>query len=59
MIISHEQTFGPVVIITAFQTIEQAIEKASNSIHGLRCSIFLQNTEGAHGLARKLRSETV
>ncbi|RAK90431.1 hypothetical protein BO79DRAFT_143257 [Aspergillus costaricaensis CBS 115574] len=59
MIISHEQTFSPVVILTAFETEEQAIEKANNSIHVLRCSIFLQNTERAHGLARKLRSGTV
>ncbi|GLA66759.1 mitochondrial aldehyde dehydrogenase [Aspergillus tubingensis] len=59
MIISREEIFGPVVVISAFETEDQAIIKANNSVYGLGCSIFTQNIERAHRLARKMESGTV
>lgn len=59
MIISREEIFGPVVVISEFETEDQAINKANNSVYGLGCSIFTQNIERAHRLARKMESGTV
>lgn len=47
------------VVTTAFEKEEQAIRKAKNSIYGLECSIFTQNVERAHQLARPMKSGTV
>ncbi|RDK41694.1 Aldedh-domain-containing protein [Aspergillus phoenicis ATCC 13157] len=35
MIIFREKIFGPVVVISTFETEEQAIKKANNSVYGL------------------------
>ncbi|PWY68708.1 ALDH-like protein [Aspergillus eucalypticola CBS 122712] len=59
MIISREEIFSPVVVISAFGTEGQAIIKANNSVYGLECSIFTQNIERAHQLARRTESGTV
>ncbi|OJI87905.1 hypothetical protein ASPTUDRAFT_51555, partial [Aspergillus tubingensis CBS 134.48] len=42
MIISHEETFGLVVIFAVFETEEQAIRMANHSVYGLQCSISTQ-----------------
>jgi succinate-semialdehyde dehydrogenase/glutarate-semialdehyde dehydrogenase len=39
MLISHEETFGPVAGVTRFETEEEAIELANDSIYGL-CAYF-------------------
>ncbi|OGM41666.1 hypothetical protein ABOM_009952 [Aspergillus bombycis] len=59
MTISQEEIFGPVVVISAFETEEEAIKKANNSPYGLGCAIFTQNLERSHRLARKMESGTV
>ncbi|KAJ5361738.1 mitochondrial aldehyde dehydrogenase [Penicillium brevicompactum] len=59
MIISREEIFGPVVVISAFETEEQAVQKANDSPYGLGCAIFTQNLERSHRLARKMESGTV
>lgn len=59
MIISREEIFGPVVVISSFETEDQAIQRANDSPYGLGCAIFTQNLERSHRLARKLESGTV
>lgn len=59
MIISREEIFGPVVVISAFETEEQAVQKANDLPYGLGCAIFTQNLERSHRLARKMESGTV
>ncbi|KAL5362021.1 aldehyde dehydrogenase domain-containing protein [Aspergillus floccosus] len=59
MTISREEIFGPVVVISAFETEEEAVRKANNSPYGLGCAIFTQNLERSHRLARKMESGTL
>ncbi|SPW59354.1 aldehyde dehydrogenase A [Escherichia coli] len=39
----HEETFGPVLPVVAFDTLEEAISMANDSDYGLTSSIYTQN----------------
>ncbi len=39
----HEETFGPVLPVVAFDTLEDAISMANDSDYGLTSSIYTQN----------------
>lgn len=43
MAIMHEETFGPVLPVVAFDTLEQALQMANDSDYGLTSSIYTQN----------------
>lgn len=43
MAIMHEETFGPVAPVTAFETEEQAIEMANDTIYGLASYVFTRD----------------
>lgn len=43
MAIMHEETFGPVLPVVAFDTLEEAIAMANDSDYGLTSSIYTQN----------------
>ncbi len=43
MSIMHEETFGPVLLVVAFDTLEDAISMANDSDYGLTSSIYTQN----------------
>ena len=45
MPVFKEETFGPVVVITTFKTLEEAIELSNNSEFGLGVSLFTQDVE--------------
>lgn len=51
MSVFKEETFGPVLSVTTFKTLEQAIELSNNSKFGLGVSIFTKNTEEIEKLA--------
>lgn len=51
MAVFNEETFGPVLCITTFKTIEEAIELSNNSRFGLGVSIFTENIEETEKLA--------
>ncbi|KAH8424763.1 mitochondrial aldehyde dehydrogenase [Aspergillus melleus] len=59
MTVSREEIFGPVVVISPFETEAEAVKQANNSPYGLGCAIFTQNLERSHRLARKIESGTV
>ena len=54
-----EEVFGPVVCIIKVKTIEEAIEIANDTIYGLGASIYTENIELAHDLARRIDSGMV
>ena len=54
MSIVREETFGPVVRILRFSTIEEAVVLANDTMFGLGASVITQNTELAQSLARQI-----
>jgi glyceraldehyde-3-phosphate dehydrogenase (NADP+) len=53
MRISRDELFGPAVAVTPFDTIEEAIALANDSIYGLAAGIFTENVEWAMKFARE------
>ena len=47
----NQETFGPLLSVTTFKTVEEAIELSNNSQFGLGVSIFTKNIEEAEKLA--------
>ena len=59
MKIVREEIFGPVVVLTAFDTEEEVIEAANASVYGLASGVFSQNINRAHRVARALKAGTI
>lgn len=57
--IFHEEIFGPVLAITPFKTISEAIELANQSVYGLAGAVWSQNEEMAKRIAFSLEAGTV
>jgi glyceraldehyde-3-phosphate dehydrogenase (NADP+) len=53
MRISRDELFGPAVAVTPFDTIEEAIALANDSVYGLAAGIFTENLEWAMKFARE------
>jgi glyceraldehyde-3-phosphate dehydrogenase (NADP+) len=53
MRISRDELFGPAVAVTPFETIEEAITLANDSVYGLAAGIFTENVEWAMKFARE------
>src|SRR5690554_262980 len=45
MVVFKEETFGPILSVTTFKTIEEAIDLSNNSKFGLGVSVFTKNTD--------------
>jgi len=52
--INQEEILGPLVTIMPFDTEEEVIEYANNTIYGLSSSIWTQNLTRAHRVAQKV-----
>lgn len=52
----HVEMFGPVMSLLAFDTEEEAIALANNSVYGLGSGIFTQNLARAHRVSKRIRS---
>jgi aldehyde dehydrogenase (NAD+) len=59
MTIMKEEIFGPVIVMTPFDTEEEAIEAANASAYGLSAGVFSQNITRCHKVARELKAGTV
>lgn len=57
--IYNEETFGPVVAVTTFDSVDEAIEKANRSPYGLLASIVSRDIRLAESVARRLETGTV
>ncbi len=56
MRISCDELFGPAVAVTPFDSIDEAIALANDSIYGLAAGIFTENLEWAMKFAREVQS---
>ena len=59
MTIAVEEIFGPVLSIITFDTQEEAIKIANNTIYGLAAAVWTRDISKAHSVARALRAGTV
>ncbi len=56
---NQEEIFGPVVSITPFDTEEEVIDWANNSLYGLATSLWTQNLNRAHRMAARIETGIV
>jgi acyl-CoA reductase-like NAD-dependent aldehyde dehydrogenase len=59
MRIAREEIFGPVLSIIRFSTEAEALQQANDSAYGLQASVWSDNINRAHRVARALRAGTV
>lgn len=59
MKIAREEIFGPVMSVIRFKTEEEAVALANASSYGLQASVWSDNINRAHRVARALRAGTV
>ena len=57
--IFDNEIFGPVLAISTFDTEDEALALANNSIYGLGASVYTQNIKSAHTFTRGVKSGTV
>lgn len=59
MSLCRDEVFGPVLAVSAFDTEEQAVQQANASIYGLAASVWSDDLNRAHRVARALNAGTV
>src|SRR5690606_16830619 len=59
MDIAQEEVFGPVVVVMAYDDIEDAIRIANGTKYGLAASVYSADAEEAMRIARRIRSGAV
>lgn len=57
--IAREEVFGPVLAVTAFDEIEEAIALANDSVYGLAAHVWTRDLRTAHLAAAELEAGTV
>lgn len=56
MRVSRDELFGPAVAVTPFETIEEAIALANDSVYGLAAGIFTESVDWAMKFAREAQA---
>ncbi|QXI31232.1 aldehyde dehydrogenase [Pseudomonas vanderleydeniana] len=59
MSLAREEIFGPVLAVSAFDTEEQAVSLANDSLYALAASVWSDDLNRAHRVARALKAGTV
>jgi len=59
MTIAREEIFGPVLAAIDFVDVDEAIERANDSIYGLAAGVWTRDIKKAHYVASKLKAGTV
>ncbi|MFF5076285.1 aldehyde dehydrogenase family protein [Actinoplanes sp. NPDC000266] len=57
--LSREEVFGPVLAVQAFDSEDEAVAMANDSIYGLAASVWSDSLSRAHRVAGRLRAGTV
>ncbi|KAK4280865.1 hypothetical protein QN277_012430 [Acacia crassicarpa] len=56
MLIAKDEIFGPVMALSKFKTMEEAIERANNTTYGLAAGIVTKNIDIANTVSRSVRA---
>ncbi|MGW3956576.1 aldehyde dehydrogenase family protein [Streptomyces sp. NPDC004752] len=56
MSISREEIFGPVLVVTPFDDIDEAVALANDTEYGLAAGVWTRDLGHAHSLAKRLRA---
>lgn len=59
MKIVREEIFGPVIVMSSFETEEEVVKSANDSHYGLASGIFTQDINRGHRVAASLKAGTV
>jgi acyl-CoA reductase-like NAD-dependent aldehyde dehydrogenase len=59
MTIAREEIFGPVLATLTFDDVDEAIERANDSIYGLAAAVWTNDIKKAHYVASRLKAGTV
>lgn len=59
MLVMTDETFGPVIPVMAYDTVEEAIELANDTVYGLSASVFAGSEEQAIPVAIQLEGGAV
>lgn len=55
MTLMTEETFGPIMPVMTYETVDEAIELANDSVYGLSGAVFAGSTEEAMAIARRMQ----
>lgn len=59
MAVVQEETFGPVIPVMSFDTIDEAVARANDSEFGLSAAVFAGTEDEAAAIARRLHAGTI
>lgn len=59
MTVYREEIFGPVVVISSFETEDEAVASANNTAYGLGAALFTRDLEKAHRVAGNIEAGMV
>jgi aldehyde dehydrogenase (NAD+) len=59
MTIAQEEIFGPVVSVLTYDTVDEAVAIANDSVYGLNGSVFTADPDRGMGVAARMRTGTV
>ncbi|HUP00974.1 MAG TPA: aldehyde dehydrogenase family protein [Gemmatimonadota bacterium] len=59
MTIAREEIFGPVLATLVFESIDEAIERANDTLYGLAAAVWTRDIKKAHYVAERLQAGTV
>lgn len=57
--VMQDEIFGPVLCVSPFRSLDDALREANNSKYGLAAGIFTSNISDGHHAARSIRAGTV
>jgi acyl-CoA reductase-like NAD-dependent aldehyde dehydrogenase len=59
MTIAREEIFGPVVSFISYKNVDDAVQKANDTVYGLHGAVYTQDPERGYAIARRMRSGSV